>query len=853
MNRIARKIITYLMVALLLSTSLTPLGAFATYGEIYDENYSLAEIQYSISEYSEDNLPDALSEEAKYEASLLEEPIYEEVMHPEGFAGIAPLSTRIWFWPVPGKAVSSPFGYREGTFHPGIDIAAPQGTNIRAARGGTVDRVGTGCVNHNGLSPLRTCITAGCTPNLGFSADGWCNFRWGNFIRIDHGGEVRSLYAHNDEHLVSPGDQVTQGQIIALMGSTGASSGPHLHFEIFDGGIETFGPPSIHGQGHRVDPQSRVIREDSTITENVTPRTVNLRAEGGTVSPTVHMVNNGTAIGTLPTPGFRVTHDFRGWYTAPAGGVQIEPRRIVTANMNVYARWIPVPYRTVRFNSHGSGFTPSPRTLRVGHGVGTAVSLPTVTRLNHTFDGWWTTASGPGTRVTNNWPIPAGTGDITLHARWRPDPAHTITFNSQGIIQTFTRSVVKGRTIGTLPVVSRTNHAFNGWWTTASGTGTRITSTWVPSGNTTLHARWTPLPAHTITFNTHGSIPTFTRSVVRGQTMGTLPVVSRTNHTFNGWWTTATTGGSRVTNTFRPAGNVTLHARWISNAPTAITINRPASNIVPANNTLNLGSRLNFTHRSGATQDRSVIWTSSNVNVATVNASGVITGRSPGTAIIRVRSSINTNATATFTVRVEAAPTGINTATQSIRTLRIRQGRTVSLPIVVRGSAASSFNNTPVTIDWRTSNRNVATLRGAGSATNDGRRAQGSFRTNLNATRNLTIRAVGTGTTSIVLTSQNGRQRTIRVTVVRDARPVTNVRIGNLPSNNTMNRNRTRALTPRIAPSNATLQGNIRWTSSNRRVATIDGAGRVTTHSSGTTNITLRVGGETHRVTLRVR
>ena len=68
-----------------------------------------------------------------------------------------------------------------------------------------------------------------------------------------------------------------------------------------------------------------------------------------------------------------------------------------------------------------------------------------------------------------------------------------------------------------------------------------------------------------------------------------------------------------------------------------------------------------------------------------------------------------------------------------------------------------------------------------------------------------------------------------------------------------MNRNTARTLTPRITPNNATLQGNVRWTSSNTRVATVDGAGRVSTHRSGTTNITLRVGTQTHRVMLRVR
>ena len=510
--------------------------------------------------------------------------------------------------------------------------------------------------------------------------------------------------------------------------------------------------------------------------------------------------------------------------------------------------------RTVTLDPRGG--TVNPTIMQVLHGdeVG---ALPTPAKANHTFSGWWTTPAAGGTQITA---ITTITGNMTVYARWtqnqQPPPTqYTITFNPQGGSVVAARTVQDGQAIGELPTPTRTSHTFAGWWTQASG-GTQITAAFVPTGNITLHARWTqnqpPPQNHTITFNSQGGSAVAARTVTAGQAIGTLPTPTRTNYTFNGWWTQAT-GGIQVSATTVVNNNLTLHARWISNAPTAITITAPRSNIIVRGRTLNLGTRTNFSFNAGATQDRTVTWTSSNTRVATVDASGVITGRNPGSATIRVRSDINQNATATFNIRVEAAPTGINTATQNIRTIRMRQGATLSLPIVVRGSTASSLNNTPVTINWRTNNRNVATLRGAGTATIDGRRASASFRTNLNATRNLSLRAVGTGTTTIVLTSQNGRQRTIRVQVVRNARPVTNVRIANLPSNNTMNRNTARTLTPRITPNNATLQGNVRWTSSNTRVATVDGAGRVTTRTSGTTNITLRVGTQTHRVILRVR
>ncbi len=86
-------------------------------------------------------------------------------------------------------------------FHSGIDIGADYGTVIHAADSGTV-------------------IFAG-----------WYG-GYGNAIIIDHGGGITSLYGHTSELYVSEGQQVQRGQTIAAVGSTGFSTGPHLHFEV---------------------------------------------------------------------------------------------------------------------------------------------------------------------------------------------------------------------------------------------------------------------------------------------------------------------------------------------------------------------------------------------------------------------------------------------------------------------------------------------------------------------------------------------------------------------------------------------------------------------------------------------
>ena len=102
--------------------------------------------------------------------------------------------------PVNGR-VSSPFGMRGGRLHKGVDISAPPGTAIKAAFAGTVTYTG-------------------------FLRD------YGNVIIVEHGNEVVTVYAHNEINLVKKSDKVNKGDVIARLGSTGRSTGPHLHFEI---------------------------------------------------------------------------------------------------------------------------------------------------------------------------------------------------------------------------------------------------------------------------------------------------------------------------------------------------------------------------------------------------------------------------------------------------------------------------------------------------------------------------------------------------------------------------------------------------------------------------------------------
>lgn len=124
------------------------------------------------------------------------------------------------------KRISSYYGYRSDPmtgvtkFHAGIDISANTGTDIYAVEDGTVTYAG-----------MHGTMTTG----------------YGYMVEINHGGGITTRYAHCSKILVSKGQTVTKGQVIAKVGSTGKSTGPHLHFEVRKNGAPTDPLPWITG------------------------------------------------------------------------------------------------------------------------------------------------------------------------------------------------------------------------------------------------------------------------------------------------------------------------------------------------------------------------------------------------------------------------------------------------------------------------------------------------------------------------------------------------------------------------------------------------------------------------------
>ncbi|THG90818.1 hypothetical protein AJ85_08725 [Alkalihalobacillus alcalophilus ATCC 27647 = CGMCC 1.3604] len=149
-------------------------------------------------EYKTVRLNGEMVEREVLNKQVIEEPVSEIVI--KGTKERSELA-----WPADGGYISSHQGKRWGRYHKGIDIARPNSYSIYAAESGTV-----------------TAVTSGGG--------------YGNYIRIRHDNGLETLYAHLNSTSVQAGQSVTRGQQIGIMGSTGDSTGIHLHFEVTRGG-----------------------------------------------------------------------------------------------------------------------------------------------------------------------------------------------------------------------------------------------------------------------------------------------------------------------------------------------------------------------------------------------------------------------------------------------------------------------------------------------------------------------------------------------------------------------------------------------------------------------------------------
>ena len=189
-------------------------------------------------------------------------------------------------------------------------------------------------------------------------------------------------------------------------------------------------------------------------------------------------------------------------------------------------------------------------------------SLPTPTRTGHTFDGWFTKATG-GTKVTGSTTITTNSSHV-LYAHWTPN-TYTITFDPNGgsVSQT-SKTVTYGSTYGTLPWPYLNSHSFEGWFTEPYG-GNNVSDSDVVGilSNATVYAHWNIITC-AVTFDANGgSVSPGMKAVTYGEAYGELPVPVRADYTFAGWYTDY---GELVTADTIVGISLSheLHAQWAS-------------------------------------------------------------------------------------------------------------------------------------------------------------------------------------------------------------------------------------------------------------------------------------------------
>lgn len=290
-------------------------------------------------------------------------------------------------------------------------------------------------------------------------------------------------------------------------------------------------------------------------------RLIYFDANGGEVwGQNAKYVVYGEPYGTLPEAQ---REEFRlvGWYTHPTGGTKVteETLSLETGRGTLYAHWETAVSLRITFYANGGTVTPDSKIVVKGDRYG---ELPTPGRQDYIFRGWYTQASG-GTEITA---LSTTDQARTLYARWESlYPTYTVTFDANGgTVGTASKTVQRGKIYGTLPTPTRTGFSFDGWYTSASG-GTAIASGSLVSITQaqTLYAHWTP-NTYQVSFSANGgTVSTSEKRVTYRSAYGDLPIPTRNNYYFDGWYTSIS-GGNLVTadTLYETAGNQTLYAHW---------------------------------------------------------------------------------------------------------------------------------------------------------------------------------------------------------------------------------------------------------------------------------------------------
>ena len=261
----------------------------------------------------------------------------------------------------------------------------------------------------------------------------------------------------------------------------------------------------------------------------------------------------------LPNILSRSGYTFSGWYTDVYCSNAFSSTSVYSST-TLYGGW----KSTLSFKGNSGTVTQSSKIIIFGKKYGT---LPTPTRTGYNFDGWYTSSTG-GSKKTQETTVTSVSSE-TLYAHWTAKQ-FTVTFNGNGGTPSqSSKTVTYDSTYESLPLAERKGYNFDGWHTTNNG-GTKIISTSkvAITSDQTIYAHWIA-NNYTVTLNVNGddALPVNGFTVTYDKPYNCLPNVSRTGHTFVGWFTEEN-GGSEVTNETTAnitADNHTLYAQWTIN------------------------------------------------------------------------------------------------------------------------------------------------------------------------------------------------------------------------------------------------------------------------------------------------
>ena len=226
------------------------------------------------------------------------------------------------------------------------------------------------------------------------------------------------------------------------------------------------------------------------IGEPLAQYSISFNPNGGEIKKNSMNAFSHAVIGDLPIPT-REYYSFDGWFTESTGGTQITSKTVMSRSdeLNLYAHWSPIPF-LVKFNPNGGSLSTTEITGYCNQALG---DLPTPTRTDYSFDGWFTEESG-GTQI-NSETVLNRTENLQLYAHWTLN-SFVITFNAnEGSVTPTQELGYCNQALGELPIPTRDYYSFDGWFTDATG-GEAITadSIYTTAKNFTAFAHWTQKP-----------------------------------------------------------------------------------------------------------------------------------------------------------------------------------------------------------------------------------------------------------------------------------------------------------------------------------------------------------------------